>query len=216
MNNVETAVGRAHKRRDTDKHNMIPMIVAKMAEVSPIVHMCGQCRDTFVRAHGIRRWGRRTDAVGAIRVAVTRNITQRQVVRAPNRKLLCKSLCHLCLQHTHIVEVYMGFGFNARIAGILCGSATTRCSRSRWTMTTWCAVQTSGGPKLWLFAQTDAAARNRVRTECNHEVGDFFQESAFGRSGLVQDDELVERHGFVNEAPEAGATVDAKRSRGRI
>ena len=152
MNNVETAVRRAHKRRDTDKHNMIPMIVAKMTEVSPIVHMCDKCRDTFVRAHGIGRLRRRTDAVGAIRVAVTRNITQRQVVRAPNRKLLCKSLA-TCVCNIPTSSKCTWVSASMRIAGLLCGSATTRCSRSRWTMTTWCAVQTSEGPKLWLFAK---------------------------------------------------------------
>ena len=153
MNNVETTVGRAHKRRDTDKHNIIPMIVAKMAEVSPIVYKCGQCGDTLVRAHGIRRLRRRTDAVGAIRVAVTRNITQRQVVRAPSRASFSARVFATCVCNIPTSSKCTWVSASMRIAGLLCGSATTRCSRSRWTVTTWCAVQTSGGPKLWLFAK---------------------------------------------------------------
>ena len=86
LNKVETPVGRgAPETKDTDQHHIIPMIVASVTAVSPTVYICGQRGDTFVRAYGIRFWRRRTNAVGAIRFAVTRETTQRQVVQAPNR-----------------------------------------------------------------------------------------------------------------------------------
>ena len=49
----------------------------------------------------VRCWRRRADAVGAIRLAVSRESTECQVVRALQpRKLLCKSLRHTRLQQT--------------------------------------------------------------------------------------------------------------------
>ena len=71
------------------------MIVASTAEGYPIVYIWGHCGETFVWAHGARCWRRRTDAVGAVRFAVTREITQRQGgPSAQPRKLFCKSLAN--------------------------------------------------------------------------------------------------------------------------
>ena len=83
-------------------------------------------------------------------------------------------------------------------------------------MTTWCAAQISGGPNLFAFRTTDTAARDRARIECKREAEDFLQESTHEENGLVQDDELVARHRFVNEAKNQEQPWTQSEDRGRI
>ena len=50
-----------------------------------MVYICGQCGQTPVRAHDVRCWRRRADAVGAFDLRSSRESTECQVVRAPDR-----------------------------------------------------------------------------------------------------------------------------------
>ena len=168
-----------------DKHNSIPVIVARIAEVPPIVHICGQSGETFVMTHGVRCWRRRPDAVGTFFCCHPRNHATPSGPSAQPRKFTCA-----CNKLTSSTSRWVSASI--RIAGLLCGTATTQVSE---------LVRGQDGQRQHgALRTTDTAARNRSRTECKHAVEDFLRESIKDESGLVQDNELVTRNRFVNEA----------------
>ena len=122
LNNVETSVGRAPRRKATDKHNTIPMIVASVAGVSPIVHMelgAGEDEQTQLVPFDLRPPTKSHNA---------------KWCEGPNRaSFSARVLPHVFATNPHRQRVCIGFGFDAGCWSVVWNRHSTHRSVNKLT-----------------------------------------------------------------------------------